>query len=55
MSIMRIGRAELRVMDLEKSVEYYTNVIGLDEVGRSEGRVYFKAWDEYDHHSLILQ
>jgi len=55
MGIMRIGRAELRVMDFEKSVDYYTNVIGMDEVGRSEGRVYLKAWDEFDHHSLILQ
>ncbi|MFB5189785.1 catechol 2,3-dioxygenase [Alicyclobacillus fastidiosus] len=51
---MRIGRAELRVMDLEASVNYYTNVIGLDVVGRSEGKVYLKAWDEFDHHSLIL-
>jgi catechol 2,3-dioxygenase len=55
MTIMRIGRAELRVLDLEESVKYYTNVIGLDEVGRSEGKVYLKAWDEYDHHSFILQ
>jgi catechol 2,3-dioxygenase len=48
MGIMRIGRAELRVMDLDESVEYYTNVIGLDEVGRYDGKVYLKAWDEYD-------
>jgi catechol 2,3-dioxygenase len=52
---MRIGKAELRVLDLEQSVDYYTNVIGLDIVGRSEGKVYLKAWDEFDHHSLILQ
>jgi catechol 2,3-dioxygenase len=52
---MRLGRVELKVLDLEKATEYYTNVIGMDEVGRSEGRVYLKAWDEYDHHSLILQ
>lgn len=55
MSIMRIGRAELRVMDLEKSVDYYTNIIGLDVVARDDKRVYLKAWDEWDHHSLILQ
>lgn len=55
MSIMRIGRAELRVMDLDKSVDYYTNIIGLDVVAREENRVYLKAWDEWDHHSLILQ
>ncbi|WP_201317757.1 catechol 2,3-dioxygenase [Paenibacillus sp. EPM92] len=53
--IMRIGRVELRVLDLEKSVEYYTKVIGMEETGRSDGRVYLKAWDEYDHHSLILK
>ncbi|WP_394233667.1 catechol 2,3-dioxygenase [Niallia oryzisoli] len=55
MAIMRIGRAELRVLDLEESIKYYTNIIGLEVVGRSEGRAYLKAWDEYDHHSLVLQ
>ena len=52
--VMRMGRAELKVLDLEKSVDYYTNVIGLEETGRMGDSVYLKAWDEYDHHSLIL-
>ncbi len=52
--VMRMGRIELKVLNLEKSVEYYTNVIGLEETGRMGNSVYFKAWDEYDHHSLIL-
>ena len=55
MAIMRIGRAELRVLDLEESISYYTNIIGLELVGKSEGRAYLKAWDEFDHHSLVLQ
>jgi len=55
MSIMRLGRVQLRVMDLEKAVDYYTNIIGLEETGREDGKVYLKAWDEYDHHSVILQ
>lgn len=55
MGIMRIGRAELRVLDLEEAINYYTNIIGLEVVGRSPGRAYLKAWDEFDHHSLILQ
>lgn len=55
MSIMRLGRAELKVLDLEKSIDYYTNVIGLDVVAREDKRVYLKAWDEWDHHSIILQ
>ena len=28
--VMRIGRVELNVLDLEKSVEYYTKVLGLE-------------------------
>ena len=54
MSIMRIGRAELRVLDLEESIKYYSHIIGMDLVGRSDGKAYMKAWDEFDHHSLIL-
>lgn len=53
--ILRLGRLELRVLDLEESVKYYTNVIGLEVTGHEENRVYLKAWDEYDHHSIILQ
>ena len=32
--VMRLGRLELRVFDLEKSVDYYSNIIGLDVMGR---------------------
>lgn len=52
---MRIGRVELRVLDLKESVDYYTKIIGLEETGRDNERVYLKAWDEYDHHSVILK
>src|SRR3954470_5333921 len=52
--VMRMGRVELKVLDLEKSVDYYTNVIGLEETGCMGDSVYLKAWDEYDHHSVIL-
>ncbi|WP_223882023.1 catechol 2,3-dioxygenase [Niallia endozanthoxylica] len=53
--IERMGRIQLRVHDFEKSVDYYTNVLGLDITGRDENRVYLKAWDEWDHHSVILE
>ena len=52
--VLRMGRIELKVLDLEKSVDYYTNVIGLEETGRMGDSVYLKAWDEFDHHSVIL-
>ncbi|MCQ6275988.1 catechol 2,3-dioxygenase [Bacillus sp. V3B] len=52
--VLRLGRVELSVLDLDQSVDYYTKVIGLEETGRAGNSVYLKAWDEYDHHSLIL-
>ncbi len=54
--VTRPGHAQLRVLDLEKSVDFYKNVMGLVETGRdAKGRVYFKTWDERDHNSLVLR
>lgn len=54
--VMRPGHFQMRVMDLEESVRFYGEVLGLIETGRdAAGRVYFKAWDERDHHSVILR
>ena len=41
--IERVGRIQLRVHDFEKSVDYYTNVLGLDITGRDENRVLLKS------------
>jgi catechol 2,3-dioxygenase len=47
---------QLRVLDLEAAVRHYGEVLGLWEVARDpQGRVYFKAWDEHDHHSIVLR
>ena len=54
--VLRPGHAQLRVLDLEESINFYGNVLGLTETGRdAQGRVYFKAWDERDHHSVIIR
>lgn len=54
--VMRPGHMQLRVLDLEEGVNHYKNVLGLLETGRdAQGRVYFKAWDERDHNSLVLR
>jgi catechol 2,3-dioxygenase len=54
--VLRPGHVQLRVLDLEESVRWYSNVFGLIETGRDKfGRVYFKCWDERDHHSVILR
>lgn len=54
--VLRPGHAQLRVLDMKESVEWYTKVLGLKMMGTDKiGRVYFKAWDERDHNSLILR
>jgi catechol 2,3-dioxygenase len=54
--VTRPGHMQLRVLDIEESAKFYRDVVGLVETGRdSSGRVYFKAWDERDHNSLILR
>lgn len=54
--VLRPGHVVLRVLDLNESIEFYKNVLGLVETGRdSQGRVYFKAWDERDHNSVLIR
>jgi catechol 2,3-dioxygenase len=55
MGVERLGHVQVRVTDLDASCAYYTNVLGLKEVERDGDRAYLKAWDEHDHHSLILR
>jgi len=54
--VLRPGHVQLRVLDLKAAVEHYTQVLGLFETARdAQGRVYLKAWDEHDHHSVVLR
>jgi len=54
--VLRPGHAQVRVLNMKEDVKFYRDVLGLVEMGTdSQGRVYFKAWDERDHHSLVLR
>jgi catechol 2,3-dioxygenase len=54
--VMRPGHVQVRVLDLDESIKFYRDVLGLVETGRdAQGRVYFKAWDERDHNSVVLR
>jgi catechol 2,3-dioxygenase len=54
--VLRPGHMQLRVLDIEESAKFYTDVVGLTETGRDKsGRVYLKCWDERDHNSLVLR
>ena len=54
--VLRPGHGQIRVLDLEESVQHYRDVLGMVETGRdAQGRVYLKCWDERDHNSVILR
>lgn len=55
MGVLRIGHADLRVMDMDVAVKHYVNVLGMKVVGTDKaGRTYLKCWDEWDKYSVIL-
>src|SRR6266404_9343490 len=54
--VLRPGHVSIRVLDLNEAVKHYTEVLGLLETARdAHGRVFLKAWDEHDHHSVVLR
>lgn len=55
MPVNKIGYVHARVTDLDAAVEHYSNTLGQTVVAREDGKVYLKAWDEFDHHSVVLE
>ena len=52
--VLRLGHVAIRVREMEPAVKHYSEVLGLIETARdSQGRVFLKAWDEHDHHSVV--
>ncbi len=40
--------------DLEASVDFYVNQVGLIEVGREDDRVYLRCWGDYYKYSVVV-
>lgn len=55
MGIAHLGHTEIRVTDLERSRWFFTEVMGLFESDEDDERVYLRAWQDWDHHTLILK
>ena len=53
--VLRMGYVHARVTDLAKAKDHYANTLGLYPTAEEDGKVYFKGWDEWDHHSLVLE
>ena len=50
----QMAHIEVLTTDLEKSVKFFTDIVGLDETGREGNSVYLRAWGDYFHHTLKL-
>lgn len=54
--VLRPGFCQIRVLDRDAAVKHYVDLLGLAVVDTgADGRVYLKAWDEFDRHSVILR
>ena len=54
MPISHVGHAELLVPDLAASTAFFTEMLGLQVSEETPGRVYLRAWQDWDHHTLLL-
>lgn len=55
--VLRLGEIGIRVLDLDDARTHYVDRMGLHEVmtQEPERKIYCKAWDEHDHHSVVLR
>jgi catechol 2,3-dioxygenase len=52
--LSQLAHIEVLTKDLDKSVAFFRDIVGMDETGRSEKSVYLRAWGDYFHHTLKL-
>jgi catechol 2,3-dioxygenase len=59
MGVLRLLHVDISEPDLELAAAYYTQVLGLDLVERTNDangeRLFLKCWDERNHHSLAIR
>jgi catechol 2,3-dioxygenase len=52
---MRLGYLHARVTDLADAKRHYVDTLGMQVVSDEGNRLLLKAWDEWDHHSVVLE
>ncbi|HUR03268.1 MAG TPA: catechol 2,3-dioxygenase [Nonomuraea sp.] len=52
--IAHLGHVQLLTPDPDRSLWFFTQVLGMTESGRSGDSVHLRTWDDYEHHSLTL-
>ncbi|MGE4240556.1 3,4-dihydroxyphenylacetate 2,3-dioxygenase [Ramlibacter sp.] len=54
-NIQKLGYIEYQVTDLERSRDFYVDIIGLFETARDSERVYLRAIEDREHHCIVLK
>jgi catechol 2,3-dioxygenase len=52
--LSHLTHVEIAAPDVEASVTFYKERLGLREVGREDGRVYLRSWGDYTQHSVVI-
>jgi len=55
MGVMRLGFVQVRVTDMDAARAHYVGSLGLQVTDDVGGRLYLKGWDEWDHHSVVIE
>lgn len=53
--IAKLGHFALVSTDLEKSLVFFKEIIGLEETEVKDGVHYLRAWGDFEHHTLSIQ
>jgi biphenyl-2,3-diol 1,2-dioxygenase len=52
--LMKVGHVALITEDMDRSLWFWTEVVGLERADQDGDTVYLRAWGELEHHSLSL-
>ncbi|RLL44830.1 hypothetical protein D8M04_08060 [Oceanobacillus piezotolerans] len=54
-TVAHLGHVEITVTNFEASLDFFTDIMGLVVTEIEGDRAYLRAWQDFDHHTLILQ
>lgn len=54
LDIAHLGHLELLTPKPQESLDFFVDVMGMTESGRSGDSVYLRGWDDYEYHTLKL-
>ena len=52
--LAHLAHVELFTPRLEESLNFFTDVIGMEETAREGDSIYLRCWGDYYHHSVVL-